>query len=112
MHASLPSRVNRDILAMSALLPLYPRKPTFIVRDGMSQRCQQETHAPQQTASYSITSSAIASSVFGTARPSALAVLRLMTHSNLVGCCTGKSAGLGPPRIRGRYEAVASKRYA
>ena len=39
---------NRDILAMSALLPLYPRKPTFIVRDGMSQRCQQETHAPQQ----------------------------------------------------------------
>jgi hypothetical protein len=31
---------NRDALAMSALLPLYPRKPTFIVRGGMSQRCQ------------------------------------------------------------------------
>jgi len=25
---------------MSALLPLYPRKPTFIVRNGMSEKCQ------------------------------------------------------------------------
>ena len=39
-----------------------------------------------QKASYSITSSARASSVGGTLRPSALAVLRLMTSSNLVGC--------------------------
>ena len=35
---------------------------------------------------YSITSSASASSVGGTVRPSALAVLRLITNSNLVGC--------------------------
>ena len=35
---------------------------------------------------HSITSSARASSVGGTSRPSALAVLRLMTSSNLVGC--------------------------
>ena len=35
---------------------------------------------------YSITSSARASSVGGTSRPSALAVLRLITSSNLVGC--------------------------
>ena len=35
---------------------------------------------------YSITSSARASSVGGISRPSALAVLRLMTNSNLVGC--------------------------
>jgi hypothetical protein len=28
--------------------------------------------------------------------PSALAVIRLMTRSNLVGCSTGKSAGLRP----------------
>ena len=35
----------------------------------------------------------------GTARPSALAVLRLMTSSNLVGCWTGRSAGLAPLRI-------------
>ena len=35
---------------------------------------------------HSITSSARASSVGGTSRPSALAVLRLMTSSYLVGC--------------------------
>src|SRR5262249_14839052 len=48
---------------------------------------------------HSITSSARASSVGGTARPSACAVLRLMTSSNLVGCTTGRSAGLVPLRI-------------
>ena len=39
-----------------------------------------------KTALYSITSSALASSEGGTVRPSALAVLRLITNSNLVGC--------------------------
>jgi hypothetical protein len=48
---------------------------------------------------YSITSSAVASSEFGTVIPSVFAVLRLMTSSNLVGCTTGKSAGLSPLRI-------------
>jgi hypothetical protein len=32
-------------------------------------------------------------------RPSALAVLRLITSSNLVGCCTGRSAASAPLRI-------------
>ena len=36
----------------------------------------------------------------GTSRPSALAVLRLMTSSNLVGSCTGSSPGLAPRRMR------------
>src|SRR6478736_1051933 len=45
---------------------------------------------------YSITSSARASSVGGTSRPSALAVIRLITRSNLVGCTTGRSAVLSP----------------
>ena len=39
---------------------------------------------------YWITSSAVANSVSGMVRPSALAVLRLMTNSNLNGCNTGK----------------------
>jgi hypothetical protein len=51
------------------------------------------------TASYSITSSARASSMGGTSSPSALAVLRLMTRSNLVGCTTGKLWGFSPLRI-------------
>ena len=48
---------------------------------------------------YWITSSAVASSVSGMVRPSALAVLRLMTRSILVGCSTGRSAGLSPLRM-------------
>ena len=48
---------------------------------------------------HSITSSARASNFGGTSRPSALAVLRLMTNSNLVGCCTGRSPGLAPLKI-------------
>ena len=45
---------------------------------------------------YSITSSAMPSNVYGRTRPSPLAVFRLMTSSNLVGCSTGRSAGLHP----------------
>ena len=47
-----------------------------------------------------ITSSAPAISERGTVRPSALAVLRLMTSSNLVVRSIGRSAGLSPLRIR------------
>ena len=49
---------------------------------------------------HSITSSASATRFPGTSRPSALAVLRLMTSSNLVGCITGRSAGFSPLRMR------------
>src|SRR4029077_10242102 len=48
---------------------------------------------------YSITSSARASSVGGNVMPRALAVLRLITSSILVGCSTGSSPGLAPLRI-------------
>jgi hypothetical protein len=48
---------------------------------------------------YSITSSARASTAGGTVRPSALAVVRLMTSSNFVGCSTGISPGCVPRRI-------------
>ena len=50
--------------------------------------------------SYSITSSARSRTDSGIVRPSAFAVVRLMTNSNLVGCWTGRSAGLSPLRIR------------
>src|SRR5262249_37852715 len=48
---------------------------------------------------HSITSSARASSVGEISRPSALAVVRLKTSSNLVGCSTGRPLGLAPRRI-------------
>src|SRR6266540_1842715 len=49
---------------------------------------------------YSITSSARASSIGGISSPISLAVLRLITNSNLVDWITGKSAGLAPLRMR------------
>src|SRR5262245_686631 len=48
---------------------------------------------------HSSNSSARASSVGGTSRPSDLAVFRLIINSNLVGRRTGKSEGLSPLRI-------------
>src|SRR5262249_44803121 len=49
---------------------------------------------------HSITSSARASSVGGISRPSARAVGKLITNSNLVDCITGKSSTLAPLRRR------------
>src|SRR5262249_23108486 len=51
-------------------------------------------------ASHSITSSARARRVDGISMPSALAVLRLIASSYLVGACTGRSAGFSPLRMR------------
>src|SRR5215831_9119800 len=49
---------------------------------------------------HSITSSARSTIDGGTARPSALAVLRLTTNSNLVANCTGSSLTFAPPSKR------------
>jgi hypothetical protein len=48
---------------------------------------------------HSITSSAMENTPGGTSTPSARAVCRLMTSSNLFNCSTGSSAGLAPLRI-------------
>ncbi len=53
----------------------------------------------ERAAVHSMTSSARTSSDVGISRPSALAVVMLMTRSNLVGCSTGMSAGLAPRKI-------------
>src|SRR5262249_37806514 len=62
---------------------------------GMSALCQKRT-----ISSLSITSFALVRRVLGTDKPSAFAVLRLIAISNLVGSCTGSSAGFAPRRIR------------
>src|SRR6266567_1128873 len=51
-------------------------------------------HCDELAPLHSITSSAVICMINGTVRPSALAVLRLITNSSLVGCSTGKSVGL------------------
>jgi hypothetical protein len=48
---------------------------------------------------YSVTWSARSSSAGVIVMPRALAVLRLIANSNVVGCSTGRSAGLAPFRI-------------
>jgi hypothetical protein len=69
------------------LLPARRERPR-----GCRAAEQRDKRAPP----HSITSSARASSVGGMSRPSALAVLRLMTSSTFVDCWTGKSAGFAP----------------
>src|SRR5215813_5028901 len=64
----------------------WPRRRAAEQRDELAPR-------------HSITLSAATSSLSGTVRPSALAVFRLMTSSNLVGNSSGKSLGLAPLRI-------------
>jgi hypothetical protein len=73
-----------DHLLRRSELPLSPR-------NGLLHRSK--IHA------YSITASAATCKVCGTVRPSTFAVLRLITNSNLVGCITGRSAGLAPLSI-------------
>jgi hypothetical protein len=58
--------------------------------------CEQSQHRGV----YSITSSARASSAEGTSMPSALAVGKLITSSNLVGSWIGRSPGFSPLRMR------------
>ena len=70
-------------------------KPTQTTHDVIS---RPSIEAVQKV--YSITSPARTSSDGGTLRPSALAALRLITSSYLVGACTGRSAGFSPLRMR------------
>src|SRR5262245_9076525 len=66
------------------------------IRQQFGTQMPQGGHPPH----HSITSSARASSVGGTSRPIALAVLRFTTNSNLTGAWTGSSLGFSPLRMR------------
>src|SRR5215813_2104184 len=68
-------------------------------RSALPQDDFRRRSAHDELAAHSITSSARASSVGGTVRPSAFAVFRLMTISILVENSIGKSPGLAPFRI-------------
>jgi hypothetical protein len=72
-------------------------KGPAMLRDGAGWQPQA---ASANTVGHSITSSARCWSWEGTSRPSALAVLRLTTSSNLVGAWTGSSPGFSPLRMR------------
>src|SRR5262249_45954203 len=58
---------------------------------------------------HSITSSASRRKESRTVRPSAFAAIILTISSNLIGDCTGRSAGFSPRKMRSTYEAVRRK---
>src|SRR5262249_26771446 len=78
----------------------YPPHSLRLLRARRERPCRRASEEGDELAPlHSITSSARASSVGGTSTPSARAVGRLMTNSNLLDCTTGRSAGLAPLRI-------------
>src|SRR6516164_7412478 len=83
------AQAGTDCSIALLLIDSYPRCPL----------CAKSGHSALPEGRYSITSSAIAITPGGIVRPSALAVLRLITSSNVVGCIIGRSAGLAPLRI-------------
>ena len=88
-----------DIRGMTALPPKSKLSPRF------DRSVPNLGHGPD----YSITLSARTKSVSDIARRSILAVLRLMTSSNFVGCSIGRSSGLAPLRMRSTK--YAARRY-
>ena len=72
--------------------PLIPRQRPDSRHRFSSAWCQYQ----QPRGRYSITASARSKIEVGNSMPTAFAVLRLTTNSNLLGCSTGRSAGLAP----------------
>src|SRR5262245_9463901 len=101
-------------IAVYASQPLSPAATQHSLPSGRYSLLGPDFHRLDRASfawrTHSITSSARASNVGGISRPSALAVLRLMTSSYLVGFCTGRSAGLSPLRMRSTYEAARRAR--
>src|SRR5262245_49103048 len=102
-HASTPSRSKKDDefgttsqVVIEIIASLRTRRERPRSRRAAEQRY--ELAAPHLVG-HSITSSASARSLSGTAKASAFAVFILITSSNLTACITGRSAGFVPRRI-------------
>src|SRR5919108_2444252 len=87
-------------IAVYASQPLSPVATQHSLPSGRYSLLGPDFHRQDRTSfawrTYSITSSASASSVAGNVRPNALAVFRLTESRKLVGSNTGSSAGLAP----------------
>src|SRR4051812_9014068 len=90
---------------VEALMPFIVACPVISFLRGCAYTMKRGERATEQrdelaAPDHSITSSARASSDGGTVRPSALAVVRLIAVTYLVGACTGRSAAFSPLRMR------------
>src|SRR5262249_32586231 len=91
-------------LRVEALMPFIVARPvvSFLRRRAYTKKHGDraaEQRDERAAITHSTTWSARASSVGGTVRPSACAVIKLTTSSNFVGCSTGISPGLVPRKI-------------
>jgi hypothetical protein len=93
--ARLKSR--RPVMRSAMIIRLPPVPPP---ESDIEAATLADSYTTAKKHGYSITSSAIARSCGGILRPSALAVLALMTNSTLVDCVTGRSRGVSPSRLR------------
>ena len=90
-----PARARHpDSVALDAAVELAA--VLVLLEEGLE--CVEEGHTASSMG-YWMTWSARSSTDCGIVRPSVLAVFRLMTNSNFVGCSTGRSAGLAPFKI-------------
>jgi hypothetical protein len=76
------------------------RPPTSASPQQLTSGPNEEMGQSATSRLYSITSSARCKNVPGIVRPSAFAVLRFTTSSNLTGAWTGSSLGFSPLRMR------------
>ena len=90
MIAGLSMRDRSALDHCIHLIPLAPLRSSGLLQISHVGAAFRAPLFIEKVPAYSITSSARASSDGGTSRPSALAVLPLMTSSYLVGACTGR----------------------
>jgi hypothetical protein len=98
VKAKLVREVSELRPERSLIQPAQSEQRVNCSADGLQSPGARETYLIRLP--HSITSSARARSVGGIVMPRALAVLRLMERSNLIGCWTGRSAGFAPFKIR------------
>jgi hypothetical protein len=97
---SLSVLIGAEGACRSETVDVKYRGPVDLLRPCRNRPCGRNDNSLDEFAPpHSITSSARERRVEGIVRPRALAVERLMTSSNLVGCSTGISPGLVPRRI-------------
>jgi hypothetical protein len=88
-----------------------PSDAVGLLRSRRERPCRRAAEQRDELASlHSITSSARNRNESEIVNPSALAVVRFMTRSNLVGCSTGMSAGFAPRRILSMKSPARLKR--
>jgi len=115
VHPSFPAASVREFIALAKAKPgqiLYASAGTGTIADApylallLSERTERRCERTRAKRNYkfaalvhSMSLSALIRNDSGIMRPNALAALLLITNSKVVGCSTGRSAGLAPLKI-------------